>query len=98
MALTRLVTDEEAQEAHAFIRSVLRDEIDVKVKGFGFRLKAAQDIVRHYQTQQRFPVDRIHELAPLPKGSQDVKDYANLTDEELERKVAKISDYPRKSG
>lgn len=98
MALTRLVKDEEAQEAHDFIVAVQRDQIDTKTPGFSYRLAAARDIVRHYQTQIRIPPERIQELATTTSPSADVRDYAALSDEELEAKVTQISDYPRKSG
>ncbi len=98
MSDTPKISDEMAIAAKQYLEDVALGKIDVKDKYEWNRFLASKDLYRFYQTQEKFGPARIKELADMPNGSQDVKDYAALTDEELEAKVSRISDYPRKSG
>ncbi|MFT4038139.1 MAG: hypothetical protein QM692_08180 [Thermomicrobiales bacterium] len=96
MALTHLIAEEDARAAHALIVGIQRGTIEV-TRGTALRLRAAEDIIRAFQTQERFGPERAAELAARSNPSADVRDYASLTDAELEAKVAAIIEFPRRT-
>lgn len=95
MALATMIKDDEAQAAIAFLTGVLQGTVDGHAKGISIRMRAAHDIVRFWQTQERYSPVRIAELAQSPKASADVRDYANLSDEDLQARVVQIIDFSR---
>ena len=80
------VSDDLAAEALALLVVRMRGE-DTVSKDQYF---AATAILNHYRTQNRLSPERIAELAKKPKASEDVRDLANLTTEELNALQAKM--------
>lgn len=52
--------------------------------------KNAESLVKLYQTQDRFTPERLQELARMPKASENIRNLANLTDEELNERTLQM--------
>lgn len=92
MGDTPKISDEVAMLAKNYLQGVADGTIliDGKDKAEIFRLNAAKDLYRAYQTQERYSQDRIKQLARTTNASQNVKEYDELDDDALNAKVIAI--------
>lgn len=77
-----VIDRELAAKAVAVLEELLDGEREEQ-KRDGVRHRAAESLVRLWQTQAKYPSERVKELAAAPKASQNVRELANLTDDEL---------------
>ena len=90
MTDTPKITDEVAILCKKYLEDVALGVISVSDKYEWNRFTAAKALYTAYQTQEKFGIARIKELAQTPKPSQNVRDYEALTDEDLNAKVVAI--------
>ena len=89
MADSPKISDEVAILARDFFQAAATGEVEITRANI-YRLNAAKDLYRAYQTQQRYSTDHISKLARTTNASQNVKEYDELTDEALNAKVVAI--------
>lgn len=90
MSDTPKITDEVAILCKKYLEDVALGVISVNDKYEWNRFNASKTLYAAYQTQEKYGVARIKELAQMAKASQNVREYVELTDEDLNAKVVAI--------
>lgn len=90
-----VITREMAEAAAAKLHAAAAGSVDPK------QARAAADLLRLYQTQDRYTPERVRELAQRPQASQNIRELHSLTPEKLQDTLNEITesftaDYPKK--